>query len=167
MSLPLGASEGISGIVTIKSPTSAASSTSFFTSVQGVLFSEVVSRRSSGASRCRFSTASFVHPPAFDQIILVGEEVTAPDGASREVPCNVRYQFLRILARLLLSVNPYPKLTAECIGKLVLSARAKQQRRYVHFDVGTGPQACGETQNALPTSSHLHFSCHAQLHDQV
>ena len=69
----------------------------------GLTFSEVVSTRTSGASRGRFSTASFVHPPAVIRS-LVGEEVTAPDRTCPEVLRNVRHLFLRILARLLLSI---------------------------------------------------------------
>ena len=38
-------------------------------------------------------------------IILVGEGVSAPDRACREVLRNFRHQFLRILARLLLSIT--------------------------------------------------------------
>ena len=112
-----------------------------------------------GSFRGLFSTAPFVQPPASIRSFLVDKRSLRPIEP-----------VAKFFATFVISSSaflPCPKLTAECIGKLVLSARAKQQCRYVHFDVGTGPQACGETPHALPTNTHLPLSCHDQLDEQA
>ena len=95
MSLPIGSSEFVIEGVDIKSPISEATSTSFFTSVLGVFFPR----------SCQQGHRELHGPSAsFHQIIPVGEEGHCADRTNREVLRNVRHQFLRILARLLLSI---------------------------------------------------------------
>ena len=96
---------GISGIVKIKMRTFAAPTTSFFTSVQGVLFTQRRVNKVIGSFSGPFLDHHLRPSTSFEEIVPVGEEVTAPDRTCREVLRNVRHQFLSILSRLLLSIT--------------------------------------------------------------